>query len=629
MRKNTTQLNAARIGMIGKVGLISLTGLLVGCNAGNSQHTSAPVQFSPAAPALPVGDGVQRAGGPMDAIDLTAENTAVATTIEPTVIDTAAFPVQRQLPAFHDGPTDFIKNMLPEHGRDKSIPAGPMALESFEIGEITSLERAKPGLQFPTIGSTPWQPPDPSLAVGPNHIVVTVNMAVAFYTKDGVEQFSAPLNDTGNPGFFEDIGAGGFTFDPKCFYDHHAQRFFILALEVYSPSESWITIAISDDADPNGVWHKYRTPSVISVGGSTYWVDYPGLGFDADGVYTTGNLFLLDGSGGGFAGALFRFFDKAPLLTGSPATFFDIRRGDAASVQVAQHFGDNPAAYFVSVENSSQMRVWSVRTPTTSPNIAFVNVNIPSFNGSNVEAPNAGGQTVTTLPGRIMNAAWRNSSLLLAHTTNTGGRAVARWYEFDTGNWPASGPAPSLAQSGSVDAGPGGHTFFPAIYSNAVGDAAMVVARSSASQFVSMEATARKAADASGTMGALQRITIGNATASGRWGDYFDIAIDPNDDTTFWLIGERETTSGWQTWVSSLATVSCPGDIADDFGAPTPDGMVSFGDFLALLGLVGPCAGGSPGCTGDIADDFGSPAPDGMVSFGDFLALLGLVGPCP
>ncbi len=76
-------------------------------------------------------------------------------------------------------------------------------------------------------------------------------------------------------------------------------------------------------------------------------------------------------------------------------------------------------------------------------------------------------------------------------------------------------------------------------------------------------------------------------------------------------------------------TNPCPGDIADDFGTLGGDGMVSFGDFLALLGLVGPCPGGTPGCTGDIADDFGTLGPDGVVSFGDFLALLGLVGPCP
>ncbi len=34
-------------------------------------------------------------------------------------------------------------------------------------------------------------------------------------------------------------------------------------------------------------------------------------------------------------------------------------------------------------------------------------------------------------------------------------------------------------------------------------------------------------------------------------------------------------------------------------------------------------------CEGDIADDFGTPGGDGMVSFGDFLRLLSLIGPCP
>ena len=75
-------------------------------------------------------------------------------------------------------------------------------------------------------------------------------------------------------------------------------------------------------------------------------------------------------------------------------------------------------------------------------------------------------------------------------------------------------------------------------------------------------------------------------------------------------------------------SVPCIGDIADDFGTLGSDDQVSFGDFLALLGLIGPCPGGTPGCTGDIADDFGTIGGDGQVSFGDFLALLGLIGPC-
>jgi formylglycine-generating enzyme len=80
--------------------------------------------------------------------------------------------------------------------------------------------------------------------------------------------------------------------------------------------------------------------------------------------------------------------------------------------------------------------------------------------------------------------------------------------------------------------------------------------------------------------------------------------------------------------ISGPGTPGCVGDIADDFGSLGTDDQVSFGDFLALLGLIGPCPGG-PGCVGDIADDFGTLGTDGQVSFGDFLALLGLIGQCP
>ena len=88
-------------------------------------------------------------------------------------------------------------------------------------------------------------------------------------------------------------------------------------------------------------------------------------------------------------------------------------------------------------------------------------------------------------------------------------------------------------------------------------------------------------------------------------------------------------------WGNPCTPTRCLGDIANDFGFTRtncggPDGIVSFGDFLAMLGLIGPCPGGTPGCIGDIADDFGTLGnEDAQVSFGDFLALLGLIGPCP
>ncbi len=80
--------------------------------------------------------------------------------------------------------------------------------------------------------------------------------------------------------------------------------------------------------------------------------------------------------------------------------------------------------------------------------------------------------------------------------------------------------------------------------------------------------------------------------------------------------------------IDVLNWANCPGDIADDFGVPGPDGAVGFGDFLAMLGVVGQCAYGGISCLGDIADEHARLYPDGEVTFGDLLALLGLIGSC-
>jgi hypothetical protein len=106
-------------------------------------------------------------------------------------------------------------------------------------------------VEFSGIDRSGWVPPDPTLAVGPNHVVVTVNQSVAFYSRSGSLQFQQILGSQGSPGFFEPTGAGNFTFDPKCFYDHYAGRFVILALEVYTNS-AYITIAVSDDEPRTG-----------------------------------------------------------------------------------------------------------------------------------------------------------------------------------------------------------------------------------------------------------------------------------------------------------------------------------------------------------------------------------------
>ena len=111
----------------------------------------------------------------------------------------------------------------------------------------------------------------------------------------------------------------------------------------------------------------------------------------------------------------------------------------------------------------------------------------------------------------------------------------------------------------------------------------MVVAQSASNQFVSVQVTGRRAGDPPGTMAELTELKIGDRSANGRWGDYYDIAVDPTDDNTFWIVGQYSSNAsrGWASWIESfsLATVALPsafevtrgeliqGDLEDLFGS--------------------------------------------------------------
>ncbi len=551
--------------------------LVSGCNTSCNKDSQA---LSPTAPAMaaPANFGYAGMGGfpelaaSLTPPDLTEEGSWATGSAEATIIDTRPFDPQIQEMDFEGEPT-LVKFLLPPHGRDRTLVQG--ARNNLKAGGMTDKINTDPGELFPGIDATPWSPPDPSLAVGPDHVVQVVNMDIAWYTKDGTEQFRSRMDSSGNPGFFEDIGAGSFTFDPKCFYDHESGRFFVLALEVYGSNQAWITFAVSDDSDPNGIWYKYRTDARIQVGSSQYWVDYPGLGFDSDAFYANGNLFRLNGNGSGFAGVIYRSYDKTPLLSGGTAVWTDIRHSGGASAQATQHFGNNPSPIFVSARTSTSIRLTAVRDPLTSPSLVHSNVTVPSW-GSPPDAPNNGGsQRISTLDGRIMNAMWRDGRLVAGHGASVGGQVVSRWYEFDTGNWPDSG-TPSLTQSGNVSNGSGSYCFFPSLYINDAGSIGMVTAHSRSDEFASVQYTGQAPGDPAGTMGPLTLAKIGNQAASGRWGDYFDMALDP-DGSTFWYTGEYYENGGWDTWIGSFTIGS--GCAADYNG----DGVVNTLDVLAFL----------------------------------------------
>ena len=157
------------------------------------------------------------------------------------------------------------------------------------------------------------------------------------------------------------------------------------------------------------------------------------------------------------------------------------------------------------------------------------------------------------------------------------------------------------------------HNFFPAVGVNMHGDVALVTAMASAADVPSVQGTGRTADDPAGTMGALYETATGTNGADGRYGDYYDMTVDPLDDTTFWYIAEYSTAGGWQTYIGRFhitPPADCPGD-ADN------DGMVGVSDLLAALAQWG-----GDGSAAEVAE------PLDVVDVADILGIIAAFGPC-
>jgi hypothetical protein len=482
--------------------------------------------------------------GPAIAQDANAIRPFRTTIVQAERVDTNSFQEQinNRYVLFERRPSNPI-DISPEWGEPNSLP----------VGQSQNYNRGALAFRWPAISATGWTPPDPDIAVGPDHIVAVVNSSIAFFNKDGTHTFQQTAED-----FLSGLGAGTFLFDPKAFYDRVNSRFVVVFLERGTPSISKVIVAVSDDNNPTGVWYKYRIEARITVGGSNYWLDYPGFGYNKDAYVISGNMF---GFSSGFAGVQFLVVPSAPLLSGSPATVHSLRDSDGASVQMAEVMDAGFDRIFgISRDGTSAMTIYALRDLLSTPILNQVNIAVPSNSRPSIEAPSTNGNTLDSLDGRVINAMWRGGSLLTTHTVQSNSRLRIRWYEIATNSWPVSG-MPSLIQSGEVAGNTGIHYHMSAVGKNAVGDISVIFSRSSTSITADIMVAGRFASDPVGTMGAPVNLesSAGNDYGLGRWGDYFDLDVDPVDDTTFWGIGMGVAAdNAWRTSVFSW-TISQPG----------------------------------------------------------------------
>ena len=462
--------------------------------------------------------------------------------------------------------------------------------EDIDAGQ-REIQRGPSEFGFTAITSTGWTPPDPHAAAGPEHIVAMTNGAIAFFTKNGLLTFQDQIEGSG--GFWGGLGTSGFVFDPEVLYDELSGRFFAMAAEAYAPpgdSHSYVLVAVSDDSNPNGVWHKYRFDTTTLAGDL---FDSPNIAVDQDAVYITG-----DGFGYGANYPIY-IFDKASLLVGNPPIVTNslTLSTNTQSAGIPPVTDDSGLLYMIEHgegwTGDTSVRLIALRNGLGAPVITTTSLTVP-FYTSPEDPPQAGTSTrPNTFDARFWSAAYRNGSLWGTHHVNAS-RVRARWYEVAMNGWPLSGQLPELVQSGEIDPGGSVRTFFSSISVDDLGNAAMTFARSAPDEYISMGTAYRLHCDPLNTFrtDVIQKSSTSPDT-SGRWGDYSAITPDPARPLTFWAY--HEYTSGyWQTWIARITVDDCatPGDFDGD-------GDVDLSDLAHLLASYGTDDGGDLDGDGD------------------------------
>lgn len=477
-----------------------------------------------------------------------------------------------------------------------AVPTGPEGSNFFSDPSVRGVHTAPPPItraSFAGISMTNAVPPDPHLAVGPNHIIQVVNTTFRISDKAG-----NTLKTINAESWYGSLVPGVFVYDPKVVYDHFAGRWIMVWLDVSTGVQRGnYLVSVSDDDNPLGVWHSWALPSTVN--GTTSdgtWSDYQGVGFDHQALYLTSNQFTFAGS---YSHVKFRIIDKSRLYADTVGSvtwtdFWDIRDawgnpmiGTRPSISYS-----HPSEYYL-VGNSpfvtgNYMVLYHVTEPLTNPSIFPVNVPV----ASSASNPNAGQPNgAAALEGGGFNGGlhcepvYKDSSLWVVHAIRSGTSNLyssVRYVRIDvTTNETAE----------DVAFGADGYWYvWPALAVDKDNNIAITCTRTSTSENPAAAFTWRLDTDAPGLRPTeIVRPGAGTyavlADGRNRWGDYMGITLDPVDRNDFWMNTETVPAQNtWGTWIHGMRVVPFTGARATFSSESLNFGSleVGFSDTLSL-----------------------------------------------
>ena len=455
-------------------------------------------------------------------------------------------------------------------GAATAIAGGPDPVVQSSGGALVA---ATVGLNFDGVRNlSGLVPPDTNASVGSTQVVETTNVSYQVFSKTTGASVLGPVALSSVWSGFVGTLCGKTTVnysDPIVLYDKAAGRWLITILAFNNAlTSNSQCVAVSTGSDATLTYNRYE----ISFGKNL--PDYPKFGVWPDGYYASFNIFP---SGVSFIGAEVCALDRISMLAGGPANTecFQRTTSDFSFLPADADGATAPAAgepdFFLELGTAANtLELFTFHSDFVIPaNATFTGptaISVAAYTqacastGTCVPQPGTT-QKLDSLGDRLMHRlAWRNvggtEHLVVNHAVKPSTSAVAgvRWYDIinpDT--------APSVAQQATFAAG-ATSLWMGSIAMDKVGDIALGFSASSTTLHPSIKFTGRLPTDPPNTLEASATIKAGPASqTNNRWGDYSSMAIDPNDDCTFWYANEYLATSGttWNTRLASLKFPSC------------------------------------------------------------------------
>jgi Big-like domain-containing protein len=420
-------------------------------------------------------------------------------------------------------------------------------------------------------------PPDPNIAVGPNHIVQFVNNAFMVFNKSGAPLMQAPVSDETFWGSLNGTcdQLGGFS-DPIVQYDRVANRWVVgeIAIPLLPGLLGQFAqcFAVSTTSDPTGPYNMW------AYGFNNTIPDYPKIGMWPDGYYVTWNMF--PGGGASFSGPEACAWNRVDMLNGVHAPRFVCFQLSSAYASLLPSDVDGPTQpppgspnYLMNIDPaSSTLSLWKFHVDWAIPaNSTFAGpISVPGTapfqgpcidNGDCIPQPGTA-QKLDALGDRLMyRLAYRNfgdhESIVANHTVIAdAGNTGVRWYEVRNPNG-----TPTIYQQGTF-APDTDNRWMASIAMDHSGNIGVGYTVASAGTFPSIRYSGWEVGDPLGTLQAETSLVSGGGsqTAYNRWGDYSAMRIDPSDDCTFWYTQEYQATTAdanWNTRIGSFKFPSC------------------------------------------------------------------------